>query len=192
VLLAVALAATMAACTSHTSSKAAAGTCLAPPVTAGASAAPLAAAATTGPGGGGHLPTARLACLDGTGDVELGAITQPTIVTLWASWCPPCQAELPELSTFAAANAGMIRVVGVDTADTRSAGWSIDQDMKLSFPSVADPDRKILVGVRRADLPVTLFVAPGGTIRAIWTVAGLTGADLADWSQKYLGTKTAA
>jgi cytochrome c biogenesis protein CcmG, thiol:disulfide interchange protein DsbE len=156
----------------------------------GASAASSAARApVVGPGGGKQFAPVSLPCLNGSGDVRLAGFARPTIITLWASWCPPCRAELPAISSFATANAAWVRVIGVDTADTRTAGTSMAADFGLSFPSVFDADRKVLLGVDRVNLPVTLFVGAGGQVRAVWDVAGLDAAHLATWSRQYLGVE---
>lgn len=38
---------------------------------------------------------------------------QPLLINFWATWCPPCVKELPELDRFAASHRGRVRVVGL-------------------------------------------------------------------------------
>ncbi|MEO5695941.1 MAG: TlpA disulfide reductase family protein, partial [Burkholderiaceae bacterium] len=49
------------------------------------------------PGGGKKLPDLSFTSLDGQ-PVELrGFIGKPTVINLWATWCPPCVREMPLL-----------------------------------------------------------------------------------------------
>ena len=36
------------------------------------------------------------------------------VLNFWATWCPPCRAELPEIAAFASAHAKDVRFYGID------------------------------------------------------------------------------
>ncbi len=52
---------------------------------------------------GEAAPTFTLKNLAGE-DVAVEAKGRPYIINFWATWCPPCQAEIPDLAAFYAAH----------------------------------------------------------------------------------------
>lgn len=59
------------------------------------------------------LWTLRLKRPDG-GELALAEYRgRPLLVNFWATWCPPCVRELPEIDRFAKAQAGRLQVVGL-------------------------------------------------------------------------------
>jgi thiol-disulfide isomerase/thioredoxin len=95
-------------------------------------ATPLAAQRT-----GDVLPTAfALGRLDGGRDSLAGARGMVRIVNVWATWCPPCRAELPSLAALADSVRGEpIRVYAV---------------------AIDDPDRVRAIAASLPSLPVYL------------------------------------
>lgn len=179
-----------------TSSKAApkAGTCLTSIAAAAATATPSAdvPAAVSGPGSGRMLPRVRLGCLDGSGDVTVAAIGRPMIVTFWATYCAPCQDELPVEQEFASAAGRRVAVVGVDTADVASKGRSMVSDFGLTFPMVSDPDTVLLSrSVGGHAVPTLLFVTTDGHIAYSISTNHLDATALRGLSAKYLGVRVA-
>lgn len=111
------------------------------------------------------LPAVSLACLGPGGPVTLSDLRgTPLVLNLWASWCPPCRAELPALADFAEQSAGDVVVLGIDEADDPTAAAELWAELGVPFPSLADPDAATRPGIGWSGLPVTLFVAPDGTI----------------------------
>jgi thiol-disulfide isomerase/thioredoxin len=153
-----------------------AGSCL-PPVPSGVD------VAARGP----LVPDVTLDCLEGGGTVRLRALHRPAIVNLWASWCAPCRTELPAFQAYATRAGGVVTVIGVDTGDTRSAGGGLLHDLKVTYPTLVDDQRRLLVGVGRSALPVTLFVDAGGGVRYVYNSAPLDEAAIARLASTYLG-----
>jgi cytochrome c biogenesis protein CcmG, thiol:disulfide interchange protein DsbE len=82
------------------------------------------------------------------------------VVSFWASWCGPCRLEMPSLIQFYKTNHR-------DTSDFEILAVSIDEDpqaaadfataMKLNFPVLVDPDKKIANAYQVEGIP-TMFV----------------------------------
>lgn len=82
------------------------------------------------------------------------------VVSFWASWCGPCRLEMPSLIRFYKTNHR-------DTSDFEILAVSIDEDpkaaadfataMKLNFPVLVDPHKKIANAYQVEGIP-TMFV----------------------------------
>lgn len=124
----------------------------------------------------GQLPGATLACLDGRSSLALDRLpARPYLINLWASWCEPCRQEAPRLAAAAAASAGRVQFLGVDTADGRDPALAFLHDFGISYPQVADPTSEVLHGLPAPGLPVTLAVDARG--RVVYRRIGEISAD---------------
>ncbi len=78
------------------------------------------------------VPSLTLPALDGA-PVDLAATGEPTIVNVWATWCPPCRRELPLLVTAARESPG-VRVLLVNQREAEGtvraylAGQGLPED----------------------------------------------------------------
>lgn len=133
------------------------------------------------------LPAVSLSCADGSGrPVRLDrAFGHPTVINLWASWCGPCRQELPEIQRYSDEHPDVL-VLTVDTGDTREAGSSFARDAKVSLPTLFDGDKKLLSGIGRSALPVTLLVTAEGRLVYTYNGTALTAAALGALVHRYL------
>ncbi len=66
------------------------------------------------------------------------------VVNFWGSWCGPCRAESPALSTVEAATSDQgVVFVGVDERDTKANARSFQKTYRVTYPSVFDDDGRI-------------------------------------------------
>ena len=63
-------------------------------------------------------------------------------------------------------------------------------DFDVSYPSVFDPDKQLQRALGRTALPITLFVAADGTIRAVDMTGALTLPKLRTLAHDQLGITT--
>lgn len=91
------------------------------------------------------------------------------LVNYWATWCPPCRKELPELEVFHNAADGEAVVLGVNMEDIELAPLrAFVKDQFLSFPVLvagASPGPGERVGPVPA-LPTSYLVSPDGKVVA--------------------------
>lgn len=89
---------------------------------------------------------------------------RPVVVNLWASWCPPCEAELPLLQRAAAQRGTEVAFLGVDVDDRRDHARRTLAEVFLPYPSIEDPDREVLRELGPAGLPATVFYNARGQV----------------------------
>lgn len=107
-------------------------------------------------------------------------VGEPTVLSVWAPWCPHCQAELPRLAAAAEAHPD-VRLVTVTTAYGVQPGPTPPEYLAaegLSFPVAVDDGAQTLMrGLGVQSFPTTYFVgSDGAVVRA--TTGELEPADL--------------
>jgi len=65
------------------------------------------------------------------------------LVNFWATWCPPCRKEMPDLETLYGrfGSKGLV-VLGISDEEAAKVGPFI-RERKVSFPVLLDPGRKV-------------------------------------------------
>lgn len=94
------------------------------------------------------------------------------LVNNWATWCPPCRAEMPELKAFYETHKddGFV-LVAISSGDTKAQIADFTQEYGLSFPMWQDPTSASLRAFRMDYLPSSFVIDPSGTVRLAWTGA---------------------
>jgi thiol-disulfide isomerase/thioredoxin len=114
---------------------------------------------------GPELPELVLPCLGGGPDVDLrsAAPGRPTLVNVWATWCPPCVEEVPDLVAFREKAGDRVGLVGVLTQDTPGQALEFARQFGMHWPSVVDDQGEVLRAFRPGP-PVTLFLDAEGRV----------------------------
>lgn len=151
---------------------------------------------TAAPQVGGAVPGFSLPRLQGTGTVGVpadgGGEGHPAILLFFASWCTPCQAEIPELAATyhhqQATHSKLARValLGVDGNDPTANAVAFVKKSGVSFPVGADRHYDVTSGkFYFTALPEAVMVDGNGTIAAIH-YGGLTSTELVHWQRRLL------
>jgi thiol-disulfide isomerase/thioredoxin len=117
---------------------------------------------------GEDVPEFEAPALEGGGTIAWRDVEgAPTVLSIWAPWCPHCQAELPRLSAGVDARPGL-QLVTVTTAYGAQPGPTPPEylaDEGLSFPVAVDDDAQTLLrGFGVESFPTTYYVASDGTV----------------------------
>ena len=102
----------------------------------------------------------------------------PVVLNFWATWCPPCRAELPELQAASQRLAGQVAIVGVNQAEAPAEVGAFAEKLGLTFAIPLDQDAEVSRLYRVRSLPTTFFIDRSGVIRQI-QIGPVTEATLA-------------
>ena len=113
-------------------------------------------------------PDFTLTTLEGE-SVQLKDLRGRTVIlNLWASWCPPCRAEMPALQRVSQdypPDELMILAVNLTSQDSKEAAAQFAQENDLTFPILLDKSGVVGALYQTSALPTTFFIAADGTIR---------------------------
>lgn len=110
--------------------------------------------------------------LDGTPDALANYRGKVVVMNLWASWCPPCVQEMPDLERLARAYAGRgAVVVGIDQGESAKTAAQFARARGVTFRILVDEDQRYGGAYSAVGLPTTMVVDRAGHI-----VSGIDGA----------------
>jgi len=93
---------------------------------------------------------------------------QAVLINFWATWCPPCIAEMPDLDALYQANRdrGLV-VLAVNLQEDPALVQQFVKQHGITLPIVLDADAQITLAYRVRSLPMTWFVDRGGIVRQV-------------------------
>lgn len=97
---------------------------------------------------------------------------QIVVMNFWATWCPPCQEEMPALEQIYRSDRsrGLV-VLGIDQGESAAAAAKFVRAHRITFPILLDEDQKYASSYVSVGLPTTVIVGRDGRI-----VKGVDGA----------------
>ena len=91
------------------------------------------------------------------------------LVNLWATWCPPCVAEMPDLQKLSEDYADSLVVLGVNVGgDSPEDAAAFMEENGYTYPSYVDVDYSLALGMFPSPyIPFTVVIDPNGVVRTI-------------------------
>lgn len=116
---------------------------------------------------------AGLIVSDPDGDVDLGRYKgKALLINVWATWCPPCVAEMPSLDRLQAklgSDHFAVVPVAVDEPNMAAVQDFMAKYQLQHLPVLLDLNHAIDHRIRLQSLPASLLVSPEGKILARFT-----------------------
>jgi peroxiredoxin len=121
------------------------------------------------PRSGYRAPDFALSNLDGEETSLSDWLGQPVLVNFWATWCGPCEVEMPAIEAAYQAHKEdglVVLAVAVDDSAENVRGFA--EKHNLSFQPLMD-DGEVSLIYQVFGLPTSYFVRPDGTISDVHT-----------------------
>ncbi|MDM5315198.1 TlpA disulfide reductase family protein [Fictibacillus sp. b24] len=124
--------------------------------------------AASGIKNGNSAPDFELTTIEGD-KVKLSDLKGKVVfVNLWATWCPPCRAEMPEMVRFYKDHSSKnveVLAVNLTDSDSEKEVKKFAEEYKLNFPVLLDPDGKVGNTYKTVTIPTTFIIDKNGIIK---------------------------
>ena len=102
-------------------------------------------------------------------------IGKPVILNFWASWCPPCKAEMPDFEKTFREFGDEVHFVMINVTDnvreTRKSAHSFIESMGYTFPVYYDNGNQAyykFIAYTGGSLPATFFIDSKGNLKGYY------------------------
>ncbi len=93
---------------------------------------------------------------------------KPVLLNFWATWCPPCRQEIPELQEFHQTYGDHIVLLGVNWGEAPKTVKAFLDRLGVSYRNLVDERGTAFVLYRLTGIPESFFIDPEGYIRGVW------------------------
>jgi len=90
------------------------------------------------------------------------------LLNAWATWCPPCRAEMPDLNEFHQAHQDKgFEILAINAGESRDTAAAFSEALGLDFKILLDTDGTVLTGLGISGFPTSILVDPEGKVAMI-------------------------
>jgi cytochrome c biogenesis protein CcmG/thiol:disulfide interchange protein DsbE len=95
---------------------------------------------------------------------------QVVLLNTWATWCPPCRAEMPDLEAYYRDHQddGFV-VLAINSQESVDTVTGFLGDHGFTFPVLLDPDGVVMSSYEIRGLPTSFFIDRDGMVRGVWS-----------------------
>jgi len=103
--------------------------------------------------------------VDGESHAVAEFLGTPLVVNIWATWCKPCEEEMPLLQGYSE-KFPMVKFVGINSGEELGIVESFLAKYDITFPVWLDTDEQLTERMKIFGLPTTYFINSDGEILA--------------------------
>ncbi|MCP3031296.1 TlpA family protein disulfide reductase [Halobacillus sp. A1] len=126
---------------------------------------------------GDEAPDFELETLDGD-KIKLSELKgKKVMINFWATWCPPCKVEMPEMERFHEKYGDEVEVLAVNATGTESKLGNVEEFIEeegYTFPILLDQELETNDDYQAVSLPTTYFIGTDGVIQQPRKVGPMT------------------
>lgn len=118
-----------------------------------------------------NYPAPEISLQNVNGDIESLASYRDKVVLVnnWATWCPPCKAEIPTLEAYYKAhNVDGFVIIGIEAGESQADVLNFVQGSRITYPIWIDLENAAMNAFHNASLPSSYVIDRSGAVRLAW------------------------
>ena len=136
-------------------------------------------------------PDFTLKDMDGNEVSRESLAGKPVIINFWATWCPPCRAEIPAMNrAWHKIKDKGVAMIAIDVGEDEDTIFAFQADYPMDFTVLLDEDGKEVKKWPVRGVPTTFVLDPQG--RMVYRAAGARAWDDDELLQKILDLRLPA
>lgn len=125
---------------------------------------------TTGLAPGNQAPDFQMKLLNGD-EVQLSDYKgTPIMLNFWATWCPPCRAEMPDMQKVYESGEYDMEILAVNLLESETSLDGVDDfvdELALTFPILLDENNNVADQYQIQPIPTSFFIDKEGLIHSV-------------------------
>lgn len=90
------------------------------------------------------------------------------LVNAWATWCPPCRAEMPALNAFYQQHRAQgFVILAINAGESQAQAADFASANQLQFPVLLDQDENLMDRLSIHDYPTSILIGKDGVVKTI-------------------------
>ncbi|KKM11481.1 hypothetical protein SY88_08465 [Clostridiales bacterium PH28_bin88] len=93
---------------------------------------------------------------------------QPVYLNFWATWCPPCREEMPDIQQVYTEKGQQVRFLAINLTGTEKTVQGVREFLSAggyTFPVLLDKDNAVSEQYQVRAIPTSIFIDAAGVIR---------------------------
>jgi cytochrome c biogenesis protein CcmG/thiol:disulfide interchange protein DsbE len=94
---------------------------------------------------------------------------RPVVLNFWATWCPPCRAEIPHFQESSIKYNGRAAILGIDQGEPLPIVADFGSALGVTYLLLLDEDSDVNRQYAVSALPTTIFIDGQGIVREVYS-----------------------